>query len=297
MNRSNFKRLIGALLAMMLFLAACGGDPAPSSSVSPSPTADASVLASPSPSAEPTPSVAPAPSAAAPSPSPSPQPPQPAPAPPAPPESATGPAAPGQYIFDDKGLIKTIGCLTSNQPVPTPSRLNVQPANGDRQQIDREQTGNGGAGFVSKIVFEYRDDGAYIVSFSQRQTFSNQTVAIHFDANPPVLAIPSRPTEGQTGGFTLTSRDGRVRVETSTRVEALNEQVTLGQGSVVRAHRIVTASRITGQSDQGTLNLVVDRVSWYAPDSHLEVRDSTDTAGTVGLCRVDFTVESLARSV
>jgi hypothetical protein len=214
---------------------------------------------------------------------------------PAQPDLATGPAKPDQYLFDEKGLIKTLGCLTSNQQPPSPSRLSVAPPTGNRQQIDRDQTGPG-IGSLTNAVFEYRDDGAYLVSLKQSQSVAGQSVVFDFEANPPVLAIPSRPRPGQTGGFSLTSRDGQVKIDVSWRVEGLNEQVTLGQGAAVRAHRIVTTSRITGTSSQGSLNVTVQRVSWYSPETHLEVKESTDTSGTVGLCRVDFHIESLARS-
>ncbi|MGQ0679784.1 MAG: hypothetical protein ACT4OM_09055 [Actinomycetota bacterium] len=180
--------------------------------------------------------------------------------------------------------------------MPPTSRLTVNSPVGNRQQIDRDQTGNG-AGFSTKALFEYRAEGTFLVVLNQRQSFSNQTVATDFDANPPVLVIPGQPTVGQTGGFLLTSRDGRVRIDTSYTVEALDEPVTLGQGAVISAQRIATSSRITGQSDQGTLNITIIRTSWFAPTVHLEVKDRTVTNGTVGLCRVDFEVSSVAQSV
>lgn len=293
-------RFLSGLLAMTLALTACGGgdaEPAPSASASPSPSPSPSPEVSPTPSPEPSPTAAPSPSPSPPKASPSP--PKPAPPPPGPaaPALATGPARAGQYLFNDTGEIRTLGCLTSNQAVPTPSRLNVQAPNGNRQQIDREQNGTGGPGFVTNIVFEYRDDGAFLVSLRQRQTFANQTVDLEFQADPPVLAIPSRPMLGQANSFTLRSTDGKVQVQTDTRIEGINEQVTLAQGAVVKAIRIRSSSRITGQSNQGSLNVAVDRTSWYAADSRLEVKDATDTSGSVGLCRVDFSVQSLAQAV
>lgn len=305
-------RFLFGLVAMTLALSACGGggaEPAATPPASPSPSASPSPEISPSPAAEPSPTAAapsPSPSPTKPSPTP-PRPAPPLPNPPPPPPAAaalsTGPARAGQYLFNDTGEIRTLGCLTSNQAVPTPSRLNVQAPAGNRQQIDREQNGsaaaggNGGPGFVTNIVFEYRDEGAFLVSLRQRQTFANQTVDIEFRADPPVLAIPSRPTLGQANSFTLRSTDGKVQVQTDTRIEGVNEPVTLAQGAVVKATKIRSSSRITGQSNQGTLNVAVDRTSWYATDSRIEVKDSTDTSGSVGLCRVDFSVQSLAQSV
>lgn len=290
-----------AALAVALAASGCGGRGKPDPPVRPSASATASPQATPdvsfSPSApipEPSPSMPPGPSPGPPVVKPAPP---PKPVPPPAPVDATGPARPGQYLFDDKGQIKTLGCLTRNQPVPSPSRLIVGPPSGPRQQIDREQNGEGGAGFVTNALFEYRPDGVYLVSVRQRQTFSNQTVDIQFVADAPVLAIPARPVPGQTGSFTLSSTDGRVQARTDFRVEGVNESVTLGQGAVVTATRILTGTRITGQSDQGTLDVLITRTSWYSPQSRLEVKDQTRTEGTVGLCRVEFSVESLARAV
>jgi hypothetical protein len=287
-------RRLSALALALLLLGACGGDE-PEPEATPSP-AEVSPTPSPSPEVSPSPS----PTTPSPSPSPSPSPrrsPSPAAAPaPAQPALATGPARAGEYVFDQSGQIRTLGCLTSNQTPPSTARVRVAAPNGNRQQIERDQTGQN-IGSLTTAVFEYRDDGAYLVSLKQTQTVAGQTVVLDFEANPPVLAIPSRPAPGQIGGFTLTSRDGQVRAETSSQIEALNEQVTLAGGASVRSHRIRTTTRITGNSPQGSLNINLGRVSWYAPDSHLEVKDRTDTTGTVGLCRVDFSVESIARSV
>jgi hypothetical protein len=286
-------RRLGVLALTLLLLGACGRDE-PAATASPSPAEE-----SPSPSPSPSPEASPAPSPPpAPSPSPSPRrSPSPAAAPaPAQPALATGPAKAGEYVFDQSGQIRTLGCLASNQTPPSTARVRVAAPNGNRQQIDRDQTGPN-IGTLTSVVFEYREDGAYLVSLKQTQTVAGQTVALDFEASPPVLAIPSRPVPGQIGGFTLTSRDGQVRSETSSQIEALNEQVTLAGGAAVRTHRIRTTTRITGASSQGSLNVNLDRVSWYAADAHLEVKDKTDTTGTVGLCRVDFSVESVARSI
>jgi hypothetical protein len=292
------RRLLAAVIALVL-LAACGGgeDPAgeatPTESASPTESPSASPEA-PSPSAPPSPSPSPTRSAA-PRPAP-PPPPGPAPAPAAA-QPATGPAAPGQYVFDETGQIGTQGCLVANQPAPTPTRLNVGGVNGNRQQLDRDQTGSGSVGSVSNIVLEYRDDGAYIVSLRQEQRVNGQVLAFDFQAPSPQRLIPAFPRVGETTSFALTSTNGQVRVDANSTVEAVNENVTLGQGAALRSVKLRTTSNISGTSPQGSLNLQVTRTSWYAVDKHIEVKDVTDTTGTVGLCRVNFHVESLARSV
>ena len=209
----------------------------------------------------------------------------------------TGPAPPGQYVFDDAGWIRTQGCLMANQAPPTPTRLNVGAVNGNRQQIDRDQTGSGNFGSITNAVFEYREDGLYLASLRQEQRVNAQTLVFDFQANPPSRILGAFPRPRDTGGFTLTSSDGRVRIDAGITVEAVDEPVTLVEGAVVRTVRLRTNSMITGTSPQGSLNLNVTRVSWYAIDRHLEVQDVTDTTGTVGLCRVNSHVESRARAV
>ena len=287
-----------SMVLVLALLAACGGgdEPAPRST----PTASASPSKSPSPEPEspsapappsPAPPPAPGPPAAAPRPAPAPPPPAPAA-----PQPVTGPAPPGQYIFDEAGQIGTQGCLVANQPPPTPTRLNVGPVEGNRQTLNRDQTGSGTVGSVSNITFEYREDGAYVASLRQEQRVNGQVLAFDFQTPSPQRFIPAFPQVGDTGGFSLTSTNGQVRVDAASRVEAF-ENVTLGGGASLRTIRLRTTSTIGGTSPQGSLNLQVTRTSWYSVDKHIEVKDVTDTTGTVGLCRVNFHVESLARSV
>lgn len=306
-RRGPLRKLVPLLVMLTLALGACGGgrgrvatparsgagaaagsSPQPSGMPSLSPSAAASALPSTPPPARRPPAPRP--------PAPHRPPPPAAPAVPAAPVAGTGPAAPGEYLFDQSGVIRTAGCLVNNQPAPPTARVSVAAPAGNRQQINRDLSGPGG-GSVTNTVFEYRDDGAYLVSLFQSQTAAAQTVSLDFEANPPVLAIPAFPRAGMTGGFTLNSRDGKVQLATTFIVEALNEPVTLGEGAVLAAHRIRTTSRLSGVSPQGSLNVTINRTSWYSPDKRLEIKDSTQTAGTVGLCRVDFQVDSVARSV
>ena len=123
------------------------------------------------------------------------------------------------------------------------------------------------------------------------------SIVADFAPSPPVLVVPARPDPGQAWGFVLTSTDGKIRIDTANRVEEPNEPLTLGQGSAVRAVRIRSTAHVTGTSSQGILDFTVTRLTWYARDQHVEVKEVTDTAGRVGLCSIDFHTEALARSV
>jgi hypothetical protein len=250
-------------------------------------------------------------------PAPPPPPPPPAPPPPARPQAAprrapagrtanpapapapgvTGPARPGIYEFDETGLIKTVGCLVTNQRPPSPTRLNVGALTGNRQQFDRDQRGPDGSGSSTSSLREYRDDGLYVVSLHQVQMVLQNSIVADFAPSPPVLVVPARPDPGQAWGFVLTSTDGKIRIDTANRVEETNEPITLGQGTAVRAVRIRSTAHVTGTSSQGVMDFTVTRLTWYARDQHLEVKEVTDTAGRVGLCSIDFHTEALVRSV
>lgn len=290
-------RLAAILLSITMVLTACGdgadiesqGSPSPSPSVSPSPSPTPSP--SPEPSPEPSP---PPPSPAAPAEPPPPPPPAPEPvAQQGPP--ATGVAPQGTYIFDQSGSVSTRGCLNNVQEVPDTVRVSVYGPDGNRQRILRDNLNAASVSSELDLTLEYRDDGAYLVSLRQSQTVALQTLAFEFHAEPPVRLIPAYPEVGQTLQFNLTSPDGQVHMDTTVTVEALSEPVTLVRGAVLQAHRIRTVSRVTGTSSQGSLDVTINRVTWYSPENHLEIKDSSDIDGTVGLCRVDSHVESRAR--
>src|SRR5688572_19786705 len=191
-------RRLAALLVLVL-LAACGGEEEPARRATPTASASASAspsVESPSPSA-PAPAAALSASPGRPA-APRPAPPAPAAPVPAGAQPVTGPAAPGQYVFDEAGEIRTEGCLVANQPPPTPTRLTAGAVNGNRQQIDRDQTGSGTVGSVSNIVFEYREDGAYVVSVRQEQRVNGQVLAFDFQTPSPSRLIPAFPQVGDT---------------------------------------------------------------------------------------------------
>jgi hypothetical protein len=292
---------IPAILAVMsLTFPACSSKPAPSVKASPTVTASPSPPPpSPSPTLGPSPSPSPAASPTrSPSPARSAKPPsaKPAPPPASTEKPVTGAAPQGTYTFDESGLIKTAGCAANNQAPPTPTRLTVWPLSGARQMFDRDQSGALGVGSSSSTVLEYRDDGAYLVSLHQMLTVLLQSITTDFQPAPPVLAIPARPTAGQTWSFTLTTTDGQIKSDTTNKVEALDEPVTLQSGQVMDTVRISSNAHITGQSSQGSLDVNIVRTNFYARDQHLQVKEVTDTSGRVGLCTLDFHIEAVARS-
>lgn len=298
-----WRRILAGALPLFSILSACGDPPQraarPTASATPGPQG-AGADEKPAPLVL-TP-VTPAPPAPAPDVRRKPQRPKtspPAPAAPPPPATAVtlSPATPGTFLFTESGFTRIRGCLTTDQPPPSPSRLVVGPANGNRQHLERDQRDALGSGSLTAADLEYRPDGIFLTNLRQTQTSLLASQPTEFQPNPPVLLLPAAATAGQTWSFALTSRDGQVKIESQNRVESLFEPVTLTNGQVVQARKVLADSRISGQSSQGTLELSRRMTTWYAPQTGLPVREITDIKGRVGLCEVDSHIESTQRSI
>ena len=280
-------KLLGLVLSMVLMLTGCNRDRAGDTSngrdgsdaIGASPTATAEAE-SPGPDAEPAQGPSPA-------------------APPAqaaqgkPLESqAVQPAAPGSYLYDESGTRSFGGCGPDGPP-PSPTSLRIDPANGDRQQGIRDRRSADGQGMVVTTILEYRTDGVYLVYLRQEQQTPAGPSVNEFEPNPPVLAMPARPTQGQSWQFSLTSKDGKIQVEASNTIEALDEEVAAAGGST-KATRVRRTTRATGQSILGPIDITENAVSWVA--SRLIVKEVSDSSGTVGTCRIQSHVEAVIRS-
>lgn len=214
----------------------------------------------------------------------------------APAVQAPSPASPGTFLYSETGMTRIRGCLTLDQPPPSPTKLIVAPAQGGRQHLDRDQRDPLGSGSLTSLDLEYRPDGIYLSFLRQTQTSLLSSQPTEFQPSPPVLLLPAGATAGQGWSFSLTSRDG-VKIDSQNRLEALDEQVRLTNGQAVATRRVLADSRITGQSSQGTLDLTRKMTTWYAPQNGLPVREVTDLQGRVGLCEVDSHIEATLQSL
>lgn len=280
-------KVLGLVLSMVLMLTGCNRDRTADNSDRPD-GSDATV-ASPTATAE---AESPG-SDAAPAQGPSPAAPPPQAAQGKPLQSeAVQPAAPGSYLYDESGTRSFGGCGPDGPP-PTPTSLRVDPANGDRQQSVRDRRSPEGQGMVVTTVLEYRSDGTYLVYLRQEQQTPAGPSVSEFEPNPPVLALPARPTKGQSWQFSLTSKDGKIQVEASNTIEALDEEVAAGGGRP-KATRVKRTTRATGQSILGPVDITENAVSWVA--SRLIVKEVSDSSGTVGTCRIESHIEAVIRS-
>lgn len=205
---------------------------------------------------------------------------------------AVQPAAPGSYLYDETGT-RTFGGCGPDGPPPSPSSFKVDPASGNRQQGVRDRRGSDGQGQVITTILEYRTDGVYLAYLKQEQQTPAGPAITEFEPNPPVLAMPAKPTQGQSWQFSMTSKDGKVKSDTTNTIEALEEEVGTGGGNV-RATRVRRTTRATGQTILGAVDLTDNTVSWVG--SRIVVKEVSDVSGTVGTCRIQSHIESVIRS-
>ena len=205
---------------------------------------------------------------------------------------AVQPAAAGSYIYDETGTRSFGGCGPDGPP-PSPTSLRIDPANGDRQQGIRDRRSADGQGMVVTTILEYRTDGIYLVYLRQEQQTPAGPSVSEFEPTPPVLAMPARPTQGQSWQFSLTSKDEKIQVEASNTIEALDEEVAAG-GGTAKGTRVKRTTRATGQSILGPIDITENAVSWVA--SRLIVKEVSDSSGTVGTCRIQSHIEAVIRS-
>ncbi len=123
-------------------------------------------------------------------------------------------------------------------PGGQPGRPDADPperggVNGNRQQLDQGPDRHRlSVGSVSNIVLEYRGGRRLSRLTPPGATGERPGAGFRLHAATPQRLIPAFPRVGDTGGFSLTSTNGQVRVDASSTVEAVEENVTLGGGAI-----------------------------------------------------------------
>lgn len=209
------------------------------------------------------------------------------------------PADPGRYLYNESGN-QEINCPPTppqSGPPPSPTTLTVDPANGNRQQAVRDRRGPNGQGLRITTVFEFRSDGYYLAFLRQEQFTPIGSDTWEFEPNPPVLALPRSPKAGQSWQFSLTSKDGRLKVDVNNTIEAPEENVQLGDGSASPATRIKSTRHATGQSNLGTIDVTENNTTWGSIRDRMIVKEVSDSNGRIGVsCTTTSHVEAVLQS-
>jgi hypothetical protein len=284
---------LGRLLAVLAVVAlvstgACGKKKNASSTKSSTPSPTASASPSPAAAAKPSPtkkaqskSGAPAPAAGG-----------------ALAAGAIQPTAPGNYSYNETGQ-NSFTCPPTpaqTQPAPSPTGLKVDSANGNRQRSVRDRRASNGQGIVITQDYEFRPDGIYLVYLRQEQSTPVGTDTSEFEPNPPVLVLPKSPKQGQSWAFTLTSKDGRIKVEISNTIETPEENVTVANGSTSPSVRLKSTRHATGASNLGQIDITENATIWASLRDRLIPKQISDVNGTVGTCTTSGHVEQLINS-
>lgn len=211
---------------------------------------------------------------------------------------AVRPTDAGAYIFDDDGMTDfkdDVGC-PPDRKAPTPTKLTVDPPNGNRQKWVRDRRSQDGQGLVVTLLLEYRQNGVYLVLLNQQQSTPLGTFHTEFEPNPPVLVAPYNTEVGTSWTYTLKSKDGRLTVDAENVVEAVGEAVTIGDGSSPGTTRVRRNSHIYGETDLGQVDVNETTTTWISPDARLGVQEVSQSSGRIGLCQFTTNLKSVVRA-
>lgn len=216
--------------------------------------------------------------------------------------NAVKPSDHGLYSLNPSGVRKfgttTNPCFPDSHPEGQWS-LRISAASGNRQQSDGQQNYDDDSKISTTTVLEFRPDGVYLIYTRQIQTIPvfPEPFVTEFEPSPPVLVFPANPKLGQQWTFTLKSKDGRVTVDATNTIEAIDEPVTLADGATIKAIRVKGDAHVTGTSPLGDLDIRENSTTWVSIEHRLITKSVVDSTGTVGTCRVDGThIETLLRS-
>lgn len=209
---------------------------------------------------------------------------------------AIQPTAPGSYSYNESGQSSLSCPAPQSQAAPSPTGLKVDAANGNRQRSVRDRRGPNAQGVVITQDYEFRADGIYLVYLRQEQSTPIGTDTSEFEPNPPALVLPKSPKSGQSWAFSMTSKDGRIKVDISNTIEAPEETVTVANGGTTPAVRLRSTRHATGQSNLGQIDITETATIWASLRDRLIAKQISDVNGTVGTCTTTGHVEQLINS-
>jgi hypothetical protein len=211
--------------------------------------------------------------------------------------NALKPVTPGRYTYDETGSLGQGQC-SKNGPPPTPTTLDVSPADGNRQTSVRDRAFNSGGVKITAIL-EYRPEGIFLIYLKQEQkiTVTNTNIVSEFRPGTPPMVATANPTVGQTWDWSMTSTDGSLTVMVHNAIDSINEASELGDHSQVPTVKSTRHTHITGTSQAGAVDLTEDATAWGSTAKSLIVEQRTIQKGSVGLCTdINNNVKELLKS-
>lgn len=209
-------------------------------------------------------------------------------------EGSLKPTAPGKYSADAAGVRKfrdpatSQPCFADDHPI-SPFATTVFAPDGGRQGSYGEARYESGFAVQTSTVLEFAPTGVSLVRLRQVQYFPGglfPPFEAEFEPPQPVRVFPANPKAGETWSFHLDSKDNKVHVDSSNKVDGLSDDVALSSGSV-KGVRLKGTSHVTGESPLGPLDLTDTTTTWVSVELRLILKTIADSTGTVGTCKVD----------
>jgi hypothetical protein len=216
--------------------------------------------------------------------------------------NALKPIAPGTYTYDESGNRSQGGCGQDGPP-PTPTTLQVSPADGNRQQSVRDR-GYSSGGLKITTILEYRPEGIFLIYLKQQQNFLGTDIVSEFQPADPPMVAPADPKAGQVWNWSMTSKDGKLTVTNHNTINSTTETTSLGdnsQISTVKSTRNTTIDgKVTVQGADQDVHLKEDATAWGSTAKSLIVRQETHQYGTVTVlgsaCNINNNITELLKS-
>lgn len=166
------------------------------------------------------------------------------------PPSAPGAAQPtkaGTYTYDTDGETTQTGGLGGTEQLPPTTTLKVDPPNGNRQTSVRDMRDEDGEGGTTTTVLQYRDDGVYLESLKTQNKVSGITVTYEFRPDPPQPVAPTGVGVGHHAEFSMTSTNGGLTAHVTIDVLA-KETLTIG-GTATETFKVRTRTVLEGDAE------------------------------------------------
>jgi hypothetical protein len=180
--------------------------------------------------------------------------------------------------------------------VPPGSDLNVDAPQGTSQHSRITTQSQNGGGGSTDTTLDKQSDGAHLIDLTTVNNTPFGPVTIAFHPSPPPRVQPQPVAAGSTvGPFDMTSTDGKTVATVKVTIQAVNEAVTLGDGTSAAAVRVqldTTLRCASGQPNDCPFTGTINSTRWLRGDG-LTVKDHSVTDGTFSGIKINGDTTSL----
>jgi hypothetical protein len=174
---------------------------------------------------------------------------------------------PGRYLYDVTGS-------SSLGPVPATASLTVEGLGAHDQRWTTDHRDGQGRGSVEVLTLSAQDDGLHLLGYRVDHTTSLGSLTLDFLPGGDPVFLPHNLSPGQGWSFDLRSRDGCTTAHTTATAKRMAEDTTV-EGAPVKADVVALSTVVTSSGAAGcaSLDLRLERTSWFSRESRLPYRD------------------------